>query len=106
MKIKGCQEEATYKLMGNLIICILKTLRQKNGNVLLCYFKIFIFLKPFLIEEILAQNSLPRQGHRSQRMTRMREQSLGKIQDAVCFLQVCPGHGTSQLMLTPGPLSN
>lgn len=45
MKIKGCREEATYKLMGNLIICISKTLRQKNGNVLLCYFKIFIFFK-------------------------------------------------------------
>ena len=71
MRIKGCQEEATYKLMRN-IICILKALRGENGNVLLFYFKIFIFLKSFFIEEILAQELL-RQGHRSLRMTKVRQ---------------------------------
>lgn len=43
MRIKGCQEEATYKLMGN--IYILKTLRGETGNVLLFHSKIFIFFK-------------------------------------------------------------
>ena len=69
MEIKDCQEKVTYKIVWNLIICILKT---KSVCVLLFYFKNKIhFSDPW-------------------EWQKCDKKPLGKIHDAVMFLLCVP----------------